>query len=182
MAFAPNAMRVALAGLLAAVAAGCSDGAVTEDLRTWVATVESKPGGAIEPLPEFLPYQSYAYGAAGMRSPFEPPVPVRPSGPGAPRSDVKPDTDRPKQYLEQFGIGELRMVGTLQNDAVLFALIEDREGVVHRVSIGDYMGSNYGRILAIEEGEIRLMEIVPDGAGGWIERARTVNLAETGGA
>ena len=42
--------------------------------------------------------------------------------------------------------------------------------------MGDYMGMETGKILAIDENKIELLEIVSDGTGGWVERERTVNL------
>jgi type IV pilus assembly protein PilP len=72
------------------------------------------------------------------------------------------------------------MVGTLAQNGSMFALIKDADGGVHRVQHGDYLGTDHGQIVTIDEGELELIEIVPDGTGGWVERARTVSLA--GGA
>ena len=41
---------------------------------------------------------------------------------------------------------------------------------------GDCVGTDHGRILGINENEIEMIEIVADGAGGWIERTRTVSI------
>jgi type IV pilus assembly protein PilP len=38
------------------------------------------------------------------------------------------------------------------------------------------MGTDHGRISRISEASIDLIEIVPDGVGGWVERERTVSL------
>jgi len=38
------------------------------------------------------------------------------------------------------------------------------------------MGRNHGRIVAIKNDRINLIEIVPDGHGGWLERPRTLAL------
>ncbi len=170
------------AGLALALAAlnGCSGNADVSDLRQFIAEVDARPAGTIEPLPEFKPYEAFAYSAASMRSPFEPPVQVKPINPDAPRSNVKPDPNRVPQYLEQFNIGELRMVGTLSRDDVLYGLIQDPNGGVHRVRPGDYMGTDYGRIVAVTETQIDLVEIVSDGQDGWLERARSVELSGEG--
>ena len=69
------------------------------------------------------------------------------------------------------------MVGTLANDSGTFALISGSSGV-HRVRVGDYLGRNHGRILAIDEAKIDVVEIVPDGEGGWLERPRSLSLKE----
>jgi type IV pilus assembly protein PilP len=115
-----------------------------------------------------------------MRSPFEPPVVVKPVDPNKKTALVKPDPNRVKQFLEQFNIGAIGMVGTLSQGARLYGLVRDPNGGVHRVQMGDYMGMDNGKILAIDENKIELLEIVSDGTGGWVERERTVNLG--GGA
>jgi type IV pilus assembly protein PilP len=146
------------------------------DLEGFKDELRQRPKPPTTPLPEFMPYQAFAYGAANMRSPFEPPQRVQPVDPARAKSDVKPDPNRVRQYLEQFTIAQLKMVGTLSREAALFGLIEDPSGGVHRIATGDFMGTDHGRVQAIGGNRIELVEIVADGTGGWIERARTVSL------
>ena len=139
--------------------------------------VENKPRGAIAPLPEFEPYQPSTYGAANTRSPFEPPVVIPPKTEEQKRNiGVKPPENHVKQYLERFPLSALAMVGTLQKDNSTFALIEDADGGVHRVQVGDYMGDQWGQIESIEDARIDITEIVSDGASGWLRRPRTLEL------
>jgi len=70
----------------------------------------------------------------------------------------------------------LKMVGTLGRNTELFALIEDGEGGVHRVQLGDYMGRDHGQIQEITETELLLTEVISNGVGGWIKRNRSVVL------
>jgi type IV pilus assembly protein PilP len=58
------------------------------------------------------------------------------------------------------------------------ALVRDPDGVVHRVRVGNYLGQNYGRVIAVEEDRIELVELVPNGTGGWMEKPATIALAE----
>jgi type IV pilus assembly protein PilP len=147
------------------------------DIEDFMAEVDSRPKGRIEPLPPIETVRPFAYQASTKRSPFEPPVvfkkPERQSGP-----QVTPDFNRVKQFLEQFTIGQLAMVGTLAQGGTTFALIQDSEGGVHRVQPGDFMGTDHGKVEDVSETEIALIEIVPDGTGGWVERSRTVALAD----
>lgn len=69
------------------------------------------------------------------------------------------------------------MVGTLSNETGMYALVSGAGGV-HRLKVGDYLGRNYGRVVNIGESAIEVVEIVPDGEGGWIERPRTLTLKE----
>ncbi len=165
-------LTLAGAGLIA----GCSANNDYQDIKAFMDKVDAQGKGHIEPLPEFLPYQAFAYGASNMRSPFEPPVVVKPVDPNKKSANVKPDPNRVKQFLEQFNIGAIAMVGTLSQGSRLYGLVRDPNGGVHRVQIGDYMGTDNGKISAINENRIELLEIVSDGTGGWVERERTVNL------
>ena len=97
----------------AGVIAGCSSSNDYQDIKTFMDEVDARGKGQIEPLPEFLPYQAFAYSAGSMRSPFEPPVVVKPVDPNKKTALVKPDPNRVKQFLEQFNIGAIAMVGTL---------------------------------------------------------------------
>jgi type IV pilus assembly protein PilP len=164
---------------VSALLSGCGAGQDHADLRAWMAQVQAKPAGKVEPLPSFEQVPPFAYQASDMRSPFDPPVLLKKVERAPGGVQVTPDLNRVKQYLEQFPIASLSMVGTLAQDQRLYALIRDAEGAVHRVQQGDYMGTDHGRVQKIGETELELIEIVPDGTGGWVERARTVSLGGT---
>ena len=70
------------------------------------------------------------------------------------------------------------MVGTLAQHEDNWALINDTEGTIHRVQLGNYAGQNHGKITRITEFEVELTEIVPDGIGGWIERQASIAISE----
>ncbi len=172
-------LRLLTLVVLAVTLAGCSSGQQRfTDLEAFMNEVRARPARPPEPVPEFQPYQPFAYGAAGKRSPFDPPVEQRRRPEGMP--DVQPDPNRVKQFLEQFSLNELRMVGTLERQDDTFALIRDGRGGVHRVTRGDFMGQNHGRIQEVAESGIELEEIVPDGAGGWLLRSRSIRLQQDG--
>lgn len=164
----------------------CSQGSGFSDLDQFMAETRAKPRGFVEPLPEFKSYEAFTYSAADRRAPFEPPVDVQLTMMDEqPVSDVEPDLDRPREVLENFGLKELTMVGTLRNAVSAesdsgpgspFALIRDNTGGIHRVRTGNYMGQNYGRIIGVNETRVELLEIVPNGRGGWVERPRSLTL------
>ena len=160
--------------------AGCSGGNGFSDIDLFMETTKAKPRGKVEPLPEFKAYQSFTYSAANRRSPFSQPVDVVLSAvvENKPENSVKPDFDRPKELLETFGLGELKMVGTLQRqeENTLWALISDNDSGIHRVKLGQFMGKNHGRIVMIDDSQLELIEIVPNGRGGWLERPRSIAL------
>ena len=161
--------------------AGCS-GDPTTDLSDYVEQVKNQQRSAIEPLPEFKPYESFTYAAADLRDPFTVPTfshqqaAVAANKPVS--SGIKPDFDRPAEPLEEFPLDSLRMVGTLEQFQSNWALINDTDGTIHRVQPGNYAGQNHGKITRITDFEVELTEIVPDGIGGWIERQASIAISE----
>jgi type IV pilus assembly protein PilP len=163
----------AILAILALVSlAGCTGN--MSDLEDYVKQVKARPGGNIEPLPDIKPYESFAYEASTMRSPFLPDTPVVAEGSGG--GGVRPDTSRNREFLEQFPLDTLRMVGTLEAGGSFFGLVQDKDGLVHRVLPGNHLGQNDGKILRVTSGAIELVEIVPDGLGSYFERPAAVAL------
>lgn len=149
------------------------------DLQAFMEETRARPSGKIEPLPRFKPYEAFTYSASSLRSPFQPPVRIDLTQRQKGSQDIKPDENRVRQFLEGFNIEGFEMVGVLSNSQGMQALIRGA-GSVHRVKVGDYLGRNHGRVTSIEEGRVDVVEIVPDGEGGWLERPRTLSLPERG--
>ncbi len=153
---------------------GCSRD--MSDLETYVDEVKARPGGRIDPLPQVQPYNSFAYESGGRRSPFVPESRIA----QAQRQDsgLRPDTTRNREYLESFPLDSLRMVGSLRLQEQTYALVQGGDGLIHRVRPGNYLGQNDGRVTSISDSEIQIMEIVPDGLGGYLERPAAIALSE----
>lgn len=169
--------RLVVLGLSLGLLSGCGVSNDFDDLRRYMDEVRAKPKGTIEPLPAFVPYEAFTYSAASLRHPFQPPMKIDLAQRQKGSKDIQPDETRVKQFLEGFNIENFIMVGTLTNDAGKYALIRGGEGV-HRVKVGDYLGRNHGRIVEVSEAEVSVLEIVPDGEGGWLERPRSLTLKE----
>ena len=150
---------------------GC--GQSDAELRAYVQQVKARPGPPLDPLPVMQQFETFEYSAQGMRDPFSAPLQERETSSG---NGPRPDENRRKELLEAFPLDSLDMVGTLGAAPGMLGLIVDPAGVVYRVRPGNYMGQSDGRILAVHEDRIDLVELVPDGAGGWIERDATVAL------
>jgi type IV pilus assembly protein PilP len=170
----PPALRllcVALACLGYAVLAGCSS--ADDDLQRFIDTTKHEPGGRVEPLPEIRPYETFVYADSDARSPF------MPSAPGAgDLAGVRPDAKRNREFLEQFSLDTLKMVGTLRLGGSIFGLVQTKDGLVHRVAVGEHMGQAEGKITDITPSKISLVEIVPDSLGGYMERPAALALNE----
>jgi len=156
-----------LAGL---VAAGCSSG--QSDLQKWIDDTKKKPGGRIQALPEVKPYETYVYSAGKLRSPFQP------QGAGGAQASLRPSSRRNREFLEGFSLDTLKMVGTFKVGGNFYGLVQSKDGLVHKVQPGNYLGQNDGKVTEITGGKISLVEIVPDGLGGYIERPASLALSD----
>ncbi|MCC7463206.1 MAG: pilus assembly protein PilP [Gammaproteobacteria bacterium] len=170
-----NRLGVRVIGLLALLVAGTLAGCSGRDadLDRFIAATKKEPGGRVEPLPEIKPYDTFAYASAALRSPFVPGGSGASSAPG-----LRPESRRNREFLEQFSLDTLRMVGTLKLGGHNYGLVQVKDGRVQRVLVGNYMGQNEGKISEITPSKIALTEIVPDGLGGYIERPAALALNE----
>jgi type IV pilus assembly protein PilP len=166
--------RLIALGLAGLALGGC--GRDMADLDAYVAEVKARPGGKIEPLPEIKTYETFTYEPGGARSPF---VASLPDARAAEAGGVRPDQSRRREYLESFPLDTLDMVGTLNLGGSLYGLVQTNDKLIHRVTVGNYLGQNDGRIVAITDSDIQLIEIIPDGLGGYTERAASISLGET---
>jgi type IV pilus assembly protein PilP len=148
-----------------------------QDIVDFIEESKRKQPGNIKALPVYAPYKPYVYNSTQLRSPFEPPALVKKKVLAA-SSNVKPDLDRRKQRLESFDFAALKMVGTLKKGGVLWALIRDPEGSIERVKPGYYLGRNHGLITGMNDRNIDVVEIVPNGLDGWLERPNVITLKE----
>ena len=158
----------ACAGFIALTACSSAD----DDLSRFIEDTKKQPGGRVEPLPEVKPYETFTYAANTMRSPF------LPSAPGGAAQNVRPDSKRNREFLEQFPLDTLKMVGTLKLGGQTFGLVQTKDGLVHRVAPGNHLGQNDGKVTDVSSSKISLIEIVPDGLGGYIERPAGLALNE----
>ncbi|HTP39824.1 MAG TPA: pilus assembly protein PilP [Steroidobacteraceae bacterium] len=167
-----RALLVPCVGAAIALAlSGCSSR--DADLDRFIEATKKEPGGHVEALREVKPYESFTYADKDLRSPFMPGGSGA-SGAGGPR----PITNRNREFLEQFPLDTLKMVGTLNLGGNSYGLVQARDGRVHRVLVGNYLGQNDGRITAISPSKINVTEVVPDGLGGYIERPASLGLNE----
>jgi type IV pilus assembly protein PilP len=112
--------------------------------------------------------------AQGVRSPFMPDTPQA----AGPAGGTRPDPDRPREYLEQYSLDTLSMVGTMSLGDTEYGLVQTSDGLIHRVLPGNYVGQNDGRITGIDESKISLVEIISDGIGGYVERDAAISLSD----
>ena len=174
----PNRFSRRLCVLLIALAAtGCARSITSTpgdapNLEKWVADVQARPAPALEPLPVMQQFETFEYAAQTLRDPFSDAWSNADSG------GLRPDPNRRKETLEQYPLDSLDMVGTIGKGAGLIALVMAPDKVTYRVRPGAYLGQSDGRITGVHEDRIELVELVPDGAGGWLERPASIALED----
>jgi len=146
-----------------------------EDLTAFIAKTKTKHVGSVQPLPSFEPYKNFTYDASELRDPFEAAFEAEIGDNEANTNGLRPEASRPKEPLETYPLDTLRMVGILVQYENTWGLVKDPNNVVHRVQTGNYAGQNEGQIISVTEKQIDIIEIIPDGLGGYIER--TASLA-----
>jgi type IV pilus assembly protein PilP len=172
-----NRVLLAASIVLVAIAlGGCAES--RSELEAYVGSIKARPGKPLPPLPKMQEFETFEYAAYELRDPFsriatdardEGVADVAVAGP-------RPDRDRRKEELEGFPLDALDMVGTMGGGADMFGLIKDPTGVVHRVRPSNYLGQNDGKILGVYEDRIELVELFPNGLGGWEERRSAIAL------
>ncbi len=158
----------------ASLLGGCTRG--MSDLEQYVVEVKGRKSRQIEPIPQIKQYEAFTYVGGERRNPFVRFEPKRDAN--DPANGVRPDPNRNPEPLEEFPIDGLRMLGTINKERSVFALVKAPDNVVHRVTVGNHLGQNYGKIVSISESSIDLVEIIPDGFGGFMERPANLALSQ----
>lgn len=151
------------------------------DLDQYFADVKLIPAQQIEPLPEINSPEIFIYEADGLRDPFSNDLQLLDDQINEEAVIVEgegPDLNRRKEVLENYPLDSLYMSGTYSQGGNFWGLIEDPEGNLAHVSLGQYMGQNYGEIVNIDESQIEVSEWVSDGLGGWTKRKASIALRE----
>ena len=165
--------------MLLVLLAGCARGITSTpgdapNLEKWVADVRARPAPPLEPLPVMQQFETFEYAAQGMRDPFTDAWPVSQTNTGG----LRPDPNRRKEPLEAYPLDALDMIGSIGRGPGLVALVIAPDKVTYRVRPGVYMGQSDGRVTGVYEDRIELIELVPDGAGGWLERPASLALED----
>ncbi len=169
-------MRWLMLGVLVCVG-GCARGITSTpgdapNLESWVADVRARPAPPLDPLPVMQQFETFEYTAQTLRDPFSD------AWNNAEGGGLRPDPNRRKETLEQYPLDSLDMVGTIGKGAALVALVMGPDKVTYRVRPGNYLGQSDGRVTSVREDGLELVELVPDGAGGWLERPASIALED----
>jgi type IV pilus assembly protein PilP len=170
--------RIALMSLVCVTAAGC--GRSHGDLYAWMDEVRATEKVTIDPLPVLKPYEQFVYQPDDLKDPFLDTLQDQRAENVAEAGvdGIRPDLNRRKEALEAYPLDALRMVGTLSRANAVWALIQAPDQTISRVGVGNYIGENYGRVTQVDPSAVQLVELIPNGTGGWMERQASVAIVE----
>ncbi|MGK5064150.1 pilus assembly protein PilP [Janthinobacterium sp. LB3P112] len=157
-----HAYRLPEAGELAAQAA----------LAPKTATPAAAP--AWHPLATVAPYP---YAAAALPDPFTAVPPA--SEPGQRGGVAGPDPRRVREPLESVALPAISMVGSVQQDGRLSALLLAGQRV-YRVAVGQYLGQDHGVVTDISQQAVQYRELLREADGPWRERRGSLALQVAG--
>jgi type IV pilus assembly protein PilP len=164
---------------IALILSGCKSS--EKDVKQFVEEVKKSPSPSIEPLPVLEQYILTKYNAYNLRDPFnlnqtqilvKNPIPTE----KIKLQSQRPDHARPREFLESFSLDTLVMVGTIEKRGETWGLVVDKSGIIHRVKVGNYVGTNSGKITSVSEEGIFISELVADGQGGWMQREASLMI------
>ena len=158
------------------VLSACNEGGI-EDLDAYFAEKRAEAAKPIDPIPELKPYLRYVY-PEHEKDPFDIAMLIPEAAPQVVDNGVRLDVNRVKEFLEGFPLDGLSMVGTVNKENTLWALIKTPDGGVQSIKKDNFLGQNYGRVLSISETKIDIQEVVPNGNGGYKEREVMISLKE----
>lgn len=155
--------------------AGCSS--EQEELQQWMEQQRREVKPSVEPLSPPKKFNPQPYASTDGVEPFSPQkltVALKQEA-RQPNSMLAAEFNRRKEPLEAFPIDSMTMVGSVVKNGRNFALLRV-DNLLYQVKTGDYLGLNFGKIIAISETDVSLREIVQDAAGEWIERPGALQL------
>lgn len=164
--------------LLVAGLSACGDSGIGE-LQAWMDQVKKETQVKVNPLQEPKVFVPVAYESGGSYDPFDSVklLAVIARIQAAKDNGLKPDFDRPREALEGFPLENMKMVGTFDNKKKLQGLVQVGK-LIYPVTVGSYMGQNFGKVISVSDTRIDLVETVQDATGEWAERKASLELQE----
>jgi type IV pilus assembly protein PilP len=150
------------------------DGGEGDDLDKFMQDAGKTMQARIKPLPEVKSYLALQYNADGtLTDPFRARKSLSKS------SAHQPNLTRPKEPMEGYPLESVKYVGLLSKNKLTFALLKTPDNGVQQVTVGNYVGQNFGMVTQITDSEVVLKEIIQDDVSGdWVERVSTLALQE----
>jgi type IV pilus assembly protein PilP len=149
-----------------------------DEVRDWMKAEQSRTVANVPPISAPVPFVAIPYSATLGVDPFDEvklKAALAKARAASGWSALQPDLSRKREALEAFPIDAIKMIGFVLKKGAPTALIS-ASGVLYNVTVGSYIGQDFGKVTAISEQEISFKELVQDGAGNWAERLTKLPL------
>lgn len=172
--------RLAVLAVALVMSACTSSG--QDELQAWMQSERNSIRPSVKPIPAPTKFEPQAYAGERLTPPFsvEKLTSVLRGSQSTPVVNaalIEPELNRRKQPLEAYPLDTMSMVGSLNRDGQLVALVKV-DNLLYQVRPGNYLGQNYGRVTRISETEVVMREVVQDSGGEWTERPAALQLQE----
>lgn len=152
-----------LLGIVSLLLAACSND--NRDLAHYIQQVKAQKHSVIPANPLFKKEPRFKFpNVRTQRSPFKPIVMHKPNLPSG------------TKCLAGHSMDSLKLVGVLMQGSRRLGLITGPDATITQVHVGDYLGKDGGRIVAINMDAISLEEIIKSSSGGRKKHRTTLKL------
>lgn len=140
-----------------------------QQVHQFIHEVKHKTYHPVEPIPSFKPLEPFNY----------PETEIRPSPFQKKKAKVleltRPNANRRHDPLEAYPLDALKFTGVLEEGPRRWALIRLPDSRIAQIKIGEYMGKNDGKVVAVTENSLIIEEQVLE-EKGWVKRTVTFRL------
>lgn len=151
------------------VLSGCDNSEKSQQVKHFIQNAKLQKSKPLEPLPEIKIVAPIKYSLSHLRNPF-----ARSKNNGS--ANRAPDLNRPRGPLENYALDSLKMIGLMETNNQKWAIISAPDGMVYSVTLGEYVGQNYGKIIDINPKKVTITESFQVG-GEWQERKSALQLS-----
>ena len=150
------------------------------ELRAWIAQQKTKTPTSVPPLTKPQTFEPAPYALGDQLDPYD--IQKLKSALAKARAALganalQPDLKRRREALEAFPLDSIKMIGFVYKNGKPTALM-NAQGGLYQTTVGQYVGSDFGKVTALNEREMVLKELIQDGTGEWTERITKLPLLE----
>ena len=173
-------MRKAYLPLLLSVLLAACGSDEHSDIKEWMAEESKGIKSNVQTPPPLVTPPIVSYAAKDLEAPFSADK-VKTREAGGPSDRLGPAAGRVPEYLEGFPLEAMRLIGTVNYGGMMYAIIQTPEKPKH-VTVGNFIGPNYGKIVEITKTQMRISETVRDANDLWVQREKILYLQQDEGA
>ncbi|MDN3679417.1 pilus assembly protein PilP [Vibrio tapetis subsp. quintayensis] len=157
---------------------GCQ--AESEPVDVFIAQSRLNAKANISDLKQVQSFEPIPFDAGLSREPFVlPDVAKIALKPQEDHNCWQPKARSKRSKLEQYPLAQLKLSGVMGSGGKLSGIIHLPTGTMSKVSRGNFIGRNNGRVIKVSSQYVLIQEVLPDGLGCWQKRQTKLSLNTT---